>query len=513
MLQDANASVDYKLVFKGADSIAPPVTLSLSTDGTTITSTTTISDTAGSYTIRVEPGVVGTTGTTALWKTKIASPSPNQKTYADLISYSPDVKKAAFADKPRWWKIRDGRPYNPNLTASASNNPLDGLVSNTFNPTLQSLAPGVGLYGNGSGVYSSRPSLILGEARFSPSDAKKSNYIGITLSPDSQNSGGKLLLSGFPINNSTFTGANTLVANDLGGGSNHRTGFYSNIVSQSARLYLISGKYYLQSSITANDDPTTIGLPDFSSTAWNVAQYVTATQVADNSTFSVNAQPFVAPLTLVVKKAIVSGFDVVEFSTTLPSILTGGTEVSSFSGKYVQFYTDNDIAFQFGSVDTGEGLSFSDVLKVTYSGGQMVPLQSEIPKPPSRRVLPFGFEESGLCYPPYVVADPDFPNIAISDVNLYSGKPANNYDVLWGDHTKADLGGNTLTVTERIEFRGGDCVQPLSQPVNVQNADFTHRVKFDIPLDSNDYDEDVLDYIASTEKVVDSYYGYVKLDS
>jgi hypothetical protein len=512
-LQDANASVSYKLVFKGSDVINPAVTLALSTNGTTITSTTTISNTAGTYTIRVEPVISGVTSTTPLWKTLIAGPSPNQKTYQDLISFSPDVKKAAFVNKPKWWKVRDGQSWNPNSALSSTNTPLDGLATNAFNTTLQSVAPGLGLYGNGSGVYSTRPSLILGEIRYSLSDSKRSNYIGINLSSDSSGVGGKLLLSGFPVNNSTFSATNILSSNDLGGGSNHLTAFQANVVSQSARLYLISGKYYLQSTVSANDDPTLIGLPAFSSSAWNLPQYVTATQVADDSAFTSNPQPFVAPLTFSIRKAVVSGFNVVEFSTTLSSILIGGSEVSSFSGKYVRFYTDSNTAFQFTSVDTGESLSFSDVLKVTVSGGQIIPDQSEIPLPASRRVLPFGFDESGLCYPPYTVVDPDFSSIAISDNDLYSGKPANNYDVFWGDHTKSDLSGASLTITEKLEFRATGCIEPLAQPVNVQDADFTHRIRFDIPINPADYDEDVLDYIASTEKVVDSYYGFVKLDS
>ena len=162
-------------------------------------------------------------------------------------------------------------------------------------------------------------------------------------------------------------------------------------------------------------------------------------------------------------------------------------------------------------------MSFSDILKITYSPG-FNSVTSEVPKPPSDRVTPFGFDlpanGGGLCYPPYSIGNPLLSEIAISDFDLYNNKPSGNYDVIWGDHTKAGLGGNTLTITEKIEFNGFSAIQPLTSLITLlETTDYTHRMKVEVPLDSSIYDEDVLEHIGNQEKVKDSYYTYVKLDS
>ena len=521
ILQDVDASVIYELVAEGNNIFVTPIPIELSIDGTAVTS-----DTTGlnelTYTLKISPNRSSefNNNLTALWKGRIASPSVSHTTYADLIngSYTPDVQKIAYDSRPDWWKITEGHPFNRGTTVSKNNTPLDGLIPNTFKSSLQSLATGVGLYGNGSGVYSNKPNMILGEARYGIADDPGSNYIGLRLTPNQLGEGGRLVLSGFPVNNSTFTGTNTLGANDLGGDPNHKTVAFANIQSNTAKLYLTLDKYYLHSNpntVTADDDPTTIGLPAFSSSAWISPITVTATQVADDSGFTTNVRNFVAPLTLSVEKETVGGYNLVVFTTTLASILTGGSELSLFNTKFVRFYTEENIAFQFRFVDTGEGLSFSDVLKVTYGPG-FDSVASEVPKPPSDRVTPFGFDlpeyGGGLCYPPYSIGNPLLSEIAISDVDLYDSNPAGNYDVLWGDHTKAGLGNNTLTITEKLEFNGLDAIQSLSTPVTLLSADYTHRMKIEVPLDPSVYDEDVLEYVGNQEKVKDSYYAYVKLD-
>jgi hypothetical protein len=522
ILQDVNASVTYSLVAKDDNFFPAPVTIALTTNGTTVSSTTT-GLTSGIYILKISPNRSSqfNNNLDSLWKARIASPSATHKNYADLIdgSYKPDVQKVEYDSRPNWWKITEGHPYDPTVTISKNNTPIDGMIPSSFRSSLQSSATGIGLYGNGSSVYSNKPNIILGEAKYSVSDVSGLNYIGFRLTANRLGEGGRLILSGFPVNNSTFTGTNTLGANDLGGDPNHKTVAFANTTSNSARLYLTSNKYYLHltpGTVTASDNPTSIGLPAFSSPAWISPITVTATQVADDSGFTTNVRNFVAPLTLSVEKETVGGYDLVVFTTTLASILTGGSELSLFNTKFVRFYTEENVAFQFGFVDTGEGLSFSDVLKVTYGPG-FDSVASEVPKPPSDRVTPFGFDlpeyGGGLCYPPYSIGNPLLSEIAVSDVDLYDNKPSGNYDVLWGDHTKAGLGGNTLTITERLEFNGLDAIQALSAPETLLSDDYTHRMKVEVPLNPSVYDEDVLEHIGNQEKVKDAYYVYVKLDS
>jgi hypothetical protein len=216
---------------------------------------------------------------------------------------------------------------------------------------------------------------------------------------------------------------------------------------------------------------------------------------------------------LSVEKITVSGFDLLEFSTTLSSILTGGSEASLFSSKYIQFYTEDDLAFQYANVDTGEGVSFSDVLKLTYAGSVFNPLESEIPKPPSDRVTPFGFDDpeysNDLCYPPYAIGNPLLEDIAVDDTALYAS-PVGNYDVFWGDSTKSGLDGKFLEITEKLELSGLSAVETVSDKTPSADS-YTHRMKIEMSL-PDIYDEDVLEYLGNGEKVKDSYYVYVNLN-
>jgi hypothetical protein len=541
ILQNSSASVNYKLISKGTSFLVTPVTIALSTNGTTVTSSTTglVADT---YTLRISPNRTGafTDNLVALWKGRIASPGPGQTTYASLVNgtYSPDAQKLNFDSRPDWWKITEGHPFDRSVALSDQNTPLDGIVASGFRGVLKSDAPGVGLYGNGADpvVYSSRPNIILGEGRYEVGDEVGSNYIGLLLEPNDLGEGGKLIVNALPINNATFSAANRLDANDLGGDPNHKTEAFDNLTPKVARLYLWNpatpdgnqNKYYLSSDLTtisASDDPTTLGLPAFSSPDWLSPITVTATSVADNLAFTTNPLGFVAPLTLSVEKVTVNvggtGYNILAFSTTLQSILIGGSEVASFSGKYVKFYNETDLAFQYSLVDTGESLSFSDVLKLTYDTNFNAAL-SEIPKPPSDRVTPFGFDlpeyGGGLCYPPYAINNPLLSSIAINDSNLYNSKPVGNYDVFWGDHTKSDLGGYSLTITEKLEFSSTNIASVVSMltptellDTALNSSDYSHRLRIDIALDPDLYDPDQIEHIGNGEKVKDSYYAYVQL--
>jgi hypothetical protein len=117
---------------------------------------------------------------------------------------------------------------------------------------------------------------------------------------------------------------------------------------------------------------------------------------------------------------------------------------------------------------------------------------------------------NGLCYPPYLINDTLLSDIAVDDTTLYASDTG-EYDVIWGDDTVPALGGKVLKITEKIEFFGADAVEALSTPVSISSSDYTHRIKFDIPL-PDIYDEDVLEHIGNGEKVKESYYAYVRLD-
>ena len=517
ILLDSSGSVSFSVTREGLT-----LPIALVTNGTTVTSPTT-GLSAGSYELSVIPVVTGTT-IRPLWRGRIASPGPLHKNYSDMTdgSYTPDVRKISFNDRPDWWKVSDGSPYIRSEDADSFNTPLDGFLPNLFKPTFQSLAPGLGLYGDGNGNYTQRPNIIIGEARYSESGDLGSNYTGILLKANRLGEGGKLIINALPINNSTNSDSLLLGANELGGNPNHKTIAAENLVPRSIRLYLWTNpsspgpsafnKYFTVSnlaSVSSSDDPTVYGLPPFSDPAWTSPLSISCVRVANDANFTVNVVGFVAPLTLNAEKLTIGGFNLIAFSTTLSSILTGGVETSQFSGKYIQFYNESDPSFQFSLVDTGEGLCFSDTLKFTYDGGVLVPSLSEVPRPPSSRVTPFGYEPGGICYPPYTVDDPLLSPIAISDVALASSN-LGNYDVFWGNQSLGDLGGKTLTITEKIEFSGRESIFALSSPVTVNPNLYTHRFRIDVPVDPA-LSEDVLEFIGNGEKVKDSYYAYVAL--
>ena len=111
-----------------------------------------------------------------------------------------------------------------------------------------------------------------------------------------------------------------------------------------------------------------------------------------------------------------------------------------------------------------------------------------------------------------------FDSIAIDDADLYDSKPVGNYDVFWGDHTKADLGGYSLTITEKLEFNSADLssvITTLSSSELLDTAlnasDYSHRLRIDVSLDPDLYDPDQVEHIGNGEKVKDSYYSYVQL--
>lgn len=527
ILQDVNASVTYTLVQFNGGSLVPATPIVLATDGTVVTSITTGLVT-GSYVLRVAPSVPESP--TPLWRGRIAAPGPEHKDYSDLANdpYVPDLRRAPFSARPEWWKIFDGSPYVIGQSPSSENTPIDGFVRSGFRDILNSEASGVGLYGDGSGVFSLRPNIILGESRYNTSEPLSSNYIGFLLKPNRLGEGGKLIVNALPVNNSTGSDATLLGANDLGGSPNHLTLAAANLTARSAQLHLwtndtlpdpaLYNKYYTVADLTtvaASNDPTLYGLPPFSDAAWLAPVTITCTRVADDSGFTTGVVGFVAPLTLSVERVVVSGFDLLAFTTTLASVLIGGAEVASFTAKFVEFYTGADLAFQYARVDTGEGVSFGDVLKFTYSTGTLLPDLSEVPKPPADRVTPFGFDRpefsNGLCYPPYTINNPLLGGVVQSDIELET-TPVGNYDVIWGNPGQSALGGHTLRIAEKLEFSGLDAIAVISSPVTLSLTSYSHRFRIDTSLDPS-LDEDVLEYIVSGEKVKDSYYAFVNLNS
>ena len=187
-------------------------------------------------------------------------------------------------------------------------------------------------------------------------------------------------------------------------------------------------------------------------------------------------------------------------------------------GEYIKFYKEEDLAFQFEKVDNGKSISFSDVLKITYDGGSIDTSNSEIPKPDSSRKTPFGDDDkanytSGLCYPPYSTVETSLKPTIASDATLYAAA-ASDYDVFWGDPTKAALGGNKLYITEKIEFSypasesEGDVVEAYTPSTPLAVEDYTHRYQINFPLSSG-IDIDATEHIGNLEKVKNAYFLYV----
>jgi hypothetical protein len=499
----------------------------------------------GNYVLQIVPNRDNYSRYT-LWSSTIVSPKDDYNGYDDLIniSFEPSIYKYEFDARPQWWKVSEGNRYLYDQPISKTNDPIDGFVNNSFKSVLKSNADGIGLYGNGlnPATYTSRPNLILGEAKY-PTSASSSNYIGMRLVPNLLGEGGIVKFTGIPVNNALFNSVDALGANDLGGSPNHQTIAAGNITERIARIYwegAITKRFYLHTNlgtvnatVTVSDNPTTYGLPAFASESdWNKPIIVNAIANADDLAFTTNVQGFVAPLVLSVER--------VKYNTSTETFLVdngvlGTNEIwllafgtpfeparTSLDAKFVKFFLEADIAFQFAKVDTGESISFSDTLKVTYQSGSFVSSQSEIPKVPAERVTPFGYDQptnytNGICYPPYVISDVLLQDIAVSDSTLYNAStPVGNYDVFWGDHTLSDLGGKRLNVSEKIEFSYSITDNPTSiitvSSKTLAESDYTHRIKVELPIfkqDGTSFDEDVYVHIGNQEKVKDTYYLFV----
>jgi hypothetical protein len=536
ILQDSFSSVNIRLIRKEDENgelqlLPSPIPFALTTDGEQIFSSTTGLENK-KYVLQISPNISNFGSSQPLWKSRIVSPSPSHISYSDLTdgSFQPIIDKKSLDEKPLWWKITQGGEFNRGIAPSTENNPLEGVINNQFKPILQSDADNTGLYGNGTGTFSSVPNIILGEARFNPSEPLGSNYIGTRLFPNILGEGGRVRITSLPYNNATFSSSFLLGENDLGGSPNHLTAAIFN--SEVVRLFWSDEyggeKFYLHedlSLITESDNPEAIGLPSFTisegaiNPEWLAPINVIATELADNSGFTVNKKEFVSSLTLSVEKIeISSGVEVVAFTPNFAPLLNGGGDFDNFNEKYVRYYTAPNLPFQFSRVDTGEGLSLSDGLKLTYDSGKFIPALSEIPRPPADRVTPFGYDNpaiysNGICYPPYIISDPLLEQIAISDANLLS-QPAGNYNVFWGNSDKADLDGHTLKITEKIEFSitASEPQSTVIQPENsiaLQANDYTHRLQVNLPLPQS-LDPDVFEYVGNGEKVADSYFLFVK---
>ncbi len=476
---------------------------------------------------------------------------------------------------------------------TAKNNPLDGWESNYFKDTLKSNAYQVGLYGNGSYTYTTRKNLILGEAKYSTANKNSENYIGIRLEPNDLGDGGQFVSSAMPINNaledysgSTDIRNKALEANDLGGGTNNKTVVQSltPIIKQMFwRGGLVAGsgsnkgdspladKFYLHvdlNAVTASDDTTTgfqgvyeALTSDFwlgSISASAVSRSLTSGGGAGSPGFE---QGFAAPISLAVERvkwdktannfptdqtSALIGDEIwlIAFSSGIEKVnevagantpvgtprADGNDYTGGLGGEFIKYYDDaKDIAFQYANVDSGKSISFSDVLKITYDGGNFVAGTSEVPKPASARMTPFGEDNplfgADLCYPPYTTADSLLKNTAIGDSGgsgLYQAS-GTDYDVFWGDSTQSDLGGKSLNITRQIDFSystddlsgaesGGaiqesDIIKDYTGPA-LKAENFSHRYKVGFPLTPGK-DEDVLQHIGNLELVKSTYSLFV----
>ena len=566
------------------------------------------------YTVRVTPNRSGYSYTT-LWSTNIIGPKQQDyQGYADLLGgktyaesdpnyIEPLTNKLTLDQRPEWWKVSDGNRFLPGTAISKENNPLDGFKSNSFASVLRSSESPVGshegLYGDGgsgtSRIFSDRRNIVFGEAKYS-GDQDGSNYLGLRLTSNFLGEGGKLNFTGIPINNATFdwTGETenqnkALGQDDLGGDPNHRTAVSTNLTVKTDKFYWdgpggddVNGTelFFLHDNIgdtpnapiIAQDNPLTSALPPFGGAddaVWAQPIIVIATSAGGNK--------FEAPLVLGVQKVIydkdqaVGGRIITDTTTALSGnqvyLLAFSTSFEAayttddIDGSDVTYYNEADVAFQFASVDSGESISFSDVLKATYTNalidGDLNPSgfnssASEVPKVPSERVTPFGFDSPiytpDICYPPYVTSSPDLKPTVVLDPALYSTtapKPANHFDVFWGNHTEDNrlmgpnfgpVGEPVLNITEKLEFSFVDpslnitsdspaaVVQPASG-IQLNFNNYSHRLKIELPIfkvDTNDtsdaareatamipLDEDVYVHIGDQSKVKDVYYLFV----
>lgn len=452
------------------------------------------------------------------------------------------------------------------------------IIEEIVSDTSAKVSPNNRTVGSGAAIerhtYPPRPNIILGEARYSDSEELGSNYIGLRMVPNQLGEAGKLSFNAVPINSAMYGDSDLLGANDLGGSPNHETAASGKVSSNNIRLYISkvtnaadrrynkfytvdmydelavlpgtgstgvvyyavdeekyyswNGSAYVEIASPSSDNPTGYGLPSFSDGAWLSPINVSVTRVADDSGFTDtdNVKPLEAILVVTVEKYKddTNNVDLIQISTTQGTLQVGGTDIDNFSGKYIEYYTEENATYNYLRVDSGESMAFADVLKITYDVNDLNGGFSEIPKPASTRVTPFGFDPESsaeICYPPYAISDPLLSAIAVSDTDLYdSGNTKGEYDVFWGNPTRSELGGKTLTVTEKLEFKesNGSAVESLGDDgldlgVEIAFADYTHRLKIDLPVNASTYDEDQLIHIGNQEEVKDSYYAYVKLDS
>jgi hypothetical protein len=644
IMGDSDKKVVYKLVAKNEEvtktyvdengneqtvtetvtSSISPVTLTLTgTNGSDIDITAAVDQqdppqavtlTQGTYTLQILPDKSDYSFTT-LWSTKIIGPKQEEyQGYKDLIGgvtytdgvpnwIEPLTNKLTLDQRPEWWKVSDGNRYIYSDAISKTNDPLDGFRSNYFASVLKS-AQGptyqyIGLYGDGAAsnrVFATRKNLILGEAKYG-SDTQGSNYVGMRLTSNYLGEGGKIKFTGIPINKANsdwtgLTGANSaLVANDLGGSSNHLTiaadpnnngafgistielhydGPATPNTCQSNKFFKHDNLGATTAPVISQDTPSTHGLPTFGGpddAVWAQPQII-------NAIGTVSGGQFAAPLVLSAEKVIYNTNAGVSATSRIATDWENATYYSDFAagtlnsgliyllafttsfdpalsgtdaidGEIIQYYKEKDIAFQFKSVDTGESISFSDVLKLTYNVSPTSQQNttgfnsdaSEAPKVPSERVTPFGFDSpiytQDICYPPYTTSSPSLKETIVTDSALYatggSAKPAGNYDVIWGNHTETGLSGANfqgtamaLNIIEKLEFSYPDVtiespanvIESLGSPPTLTDSDYSHRLKIELPIynvanPQVALDEDIYYHIGNNERVKDVYYLFV----
>jgi hypothetical protein len=600
-----SAITPINITFSGSDSTNVDIATATDADGVDVKSTLTSSE-AVTYILRFTPNRSGYSYST-LWSTKIIGPKQElYQGYADLLggkSYTASVpnyieplsNKLTLDQRPEWWKVSDGNRYIRSIALSKGNDPLDGFKNNSFQGTLKS-AEGpsnayLGLYGDGAAapnrVFSVRKNLILGEAKY-PSAADSSNYLGLRLTSNFLGEGGRIKFTGIPINNADFdwtgrtlTQDRALGQDDLGGGQNHKTAINAQLTARTATIYwdgtgaettgkekflLHNGLGASTAPVVVQDNPNTYGLPSFGDGGDNVwSQPITIVAVSDDTTNGPNSDgQFVAPLVLGVERVIydrdetagnrISENSAADLEGNQVYLLAFTTAYvpsrAALDGKEITYYNDADVAFQFSSVDTGESISFADVLKATYDSALIEPntnpngfdsSASEIPKVASERVTPFGSDSSlytqDICYPPYVTSSPPLVPTVIDDAALYatggSAKPSGNFDVFWGNHdtTGDGLTGSNfpsgknmlLNITEKLEFAYPDISVAGESPADIVETvtgiqlnfnNYSHRLKVELPIfdvlnPNTALDEDIYVHIGDQSKVKDVYYLFV----
>lgn len=524
----------------------------------------------GEYKIRVIPQ--GEYDNSILWSRFFVSPPENYGGYDDLVNFSetsfnPSVYKNSFDTKPEWWKVSTGHRYLPGETVSKDNDPMDGFLRLFFRESLSPPAPAIGLYGDGSGSYTDRNNLILGEKRYSTSDIPGSNYIGLKLTPNKLGEGGKLVVKAVPINNAalvfpepnltgnlkTDRSNTTLGTAELGGSPNERTSAYASYENfEEFKVYWnVAAQAFLLHDIpttlpTANDT-SFLSLPDFTNDLeWSAPIKLIA--VGFYPTEGGTLTPFASGLDLAVFRVVFDPDDNNSISFDVTST-TGNQKwlfafrathpqaPNTLGGKFVRAYSESDLAYSYAFVDTGDALSIADTLKISYNDqNQFLPSVSEVPKGAAERVTPFGYDNraefsSLVCYPPYTINDSFLESIAVNDSTLYSST-AGYYDVFWGNYYSDDLDGNVLSITEKLEFVFNKDLPDKTTPedpsgiitsipggsITLKDTDYTHQIKVEFPLfDPNNptvpYDEDIYVHIGNRKRINDTYYLYVNARS